>query len=65
MCVKLTERPLKICGTCRHWIYQYKGLCTRINQGVGKFWMCEHWAGADGDAKTTGSEVAAPSPPTP
>lgn len=37
-------RPLKVCHTCRHWIYQYKGLCERLGQGVGKFWFCEEWA---------------------
>ncbi len=36
-------RPLKVCHTCRHWIYKYKGLCERLGQGVGKFWHCEDW----------------------
>lgn len=40
-------RPLKVCYTCRYWTYTYKGLCTRLNQGVGKFWICEDWTGAD------------------
>ncbi len=40
------NRPLKVCHTCRHWIYRYKGLCERLGQGVGKFWHCEDWAQA-------------------
>ncbi len=40
------NRPLKVCHTCRHWIYRYKGLCQRLGQGVGKFWYCEEWAEA-------------------
>ncbi len=40
------SRPLKVCHTCCHWIYRYKGLCTRLGQGVGKFWHCEDWAEA-------------------
>ena len=40
-------RPLKVCSTCRYWSYKYKGLCSRLNQGVGKFWICEDWTGAD------------------
>ena len=40
------KRPLKVCHTCRHWIYRYKGLCERLGQGVGKFWYCEEWTEA-------------------
>ncbi len=40
------KRPLKVCHTCRHWIYRYKGLCERLGQGVGKFWYCEDWTEA-------------------
>ena len=40
------ERPLKVCHTCRHWSYTYKGFCARLHQGVGKFWMCEEWTAA-------------------
>ncbi len=39
----LKNRPLKVCQTCRHWIYKYKGVCERLHQGVGKFWHCEEW----------------------
>jgi hypothetical protein len=47
MPVSLKAHPLKVCSTCRYWVYRYKGLCTRLNQGVGKFWGCEDWAAAD------------------
>lgn len=41
-------RPLKVCHTCDHWVYKYKGLCQRLGQGVGKFWYCEEWVPAAG-----------------
>jgi hypothetical protein len=44
--INLKARPLKVCSTCRHWSYTYKGLCSRLNQGVGKFWSCEAWRAA-------------------
>jgi hypothetical protein len=47
MPVSLKARPLKVCSTCHYWVYRHKGLCTRLNQGVGKFWRCEDWAAAD------------------
>jgi hypothetical protein len=47
-------RPLKVCHTCRHWVYQYKGLCQRLGQGVGKFWYCEEWTEAPGDKPQPG-----------
>ena len=47
MPVSLKTQPLKVCSTCHFWVYRYKGLCTRLNQGVGKFWRCEDWAAAD------------------
>jgi hypothetical protein len=40
---QLENRTLKVCSTCRHWSYRYKGLCARLNQGVGKFWSCAEW----------------------
>jgi hypothetical protein len=40
------ETPLKVCHTCRHWSYRYKGYCARLSQGVGRFWMCEEWVQA-------------------
>ena len=46
MTTNLKARPLKVCSTCRHWSYKYKGLCSRLNQGVGKFWTCEKWLAA-------------------
>ena len=51
------KRPLKVCHTCRHWIYQYKGLCDRLGQGVGKFWFCEEWVPA---ARHHGSKAGKP-----
>ncbi|MEJ2670884.1 MAG: hypothetical protein P8168_01540 [Deltaproteobacteria bacterium] len=39
-------RPLKVCSTCRHWSNKYKGFCSRLNQGVGKFWICGEWQAA-------------------
>ena len=39
-----TNRPLKVCHTYRYWSYRYKGLCLRLQQGVGRFWTCEDWA---------------------
>jgi hypothetical protein len=43
MPIDLKARPLKVCSTCRHWVYRYKGFCTRLNQGAGKFWICADW----------------------
>lgn len=34
---------LKVCCTCSFWSSRYKGFCHRLEQGVGKFWMCEDW----------------------
>ncbi len=48
-------RPLKICHTCRHWVYKYKGLCERLGQGVGKFWYCAEWTGKPPDHSRTGT----------
>ncbi len=64
MTTHLKPRPLKVCSTCHHWSYKYKGLCSRLNQGVGKFWACEAWqAAADcavPQAPRTGSGPTAP-----
>jgi hypothetical protein len=46
-------RPLKVCHTRRHWIYQYKGLGERLGQGVGKFWHWEAWSQASADQPQT------------
>ena len=35
--------PLKVCGTCRFWSARHKGLCDRLGQGVGQFYICEDW----------------------
>jgi hypothetical protein len=47
MAANRQAHPLKVCCTCRYWSYKYKGLCARLNQGVGKFWICEDWTAAD------------------
>jgi hypothetical protein len=60
MPVSLKAHPLKVCSTCHHWVYRYKGLCTRLNQGVGKFWRCEDW-----DAAEDRLAPAAPGTPAP
>jgi hypothetical protein len=39
--------PVKVCYTCRYWSAKYKGLCQRLNQGVGKFYSCADWAEAN------------------
>jgi hypothetical protein len=43
------ERPMKVCCTCRYWSAKHKGLCTRLNQGAGKFWICRDWTDAAQD----------------
>jgi len=63
MPVSLKARPLKVCSTCHHWVYRYKGLCTRLNQGVGKFWRCEDWDAAEAHLAPAASET--PVPPAP
>jgi hypothetical protein len=65
MTVNLKGRPLKVCSTCRHWAYTYKGLCTRLNQGVGKFWICEDWLAADERPLPEAPGADAPTPPSP
>jgi hypothetical protein len=35
---------LKVCCTCGYWSYQHKGFCQRLEQGAGKFWVCEDWS---------------------
>jgi len=58
------KTPLKVCSTCRYWVYRYKGLCTRLNQGVGKFWICEDWTAADAHPLAGPPAAAAPHPPS-
>jgi hypothetical protein len=65
MPVNLKAQPLKVCSTCHCWIYQYKGLCTRQNQGVGRFWFCGDWAAADGRLAPAAPEAPASTPPAP
>ena len=58
------ERPLKVCGTCRFWSYQYKGFCQRLGQGVGRFWLCADWTAEGGNRETNLRSKTAPAPPT-
>jgi hypothetical protein len=65
MAIPETDRPLKVCHTCRYWSYRYKGLCLRLEQGVGKFWTCEDWAAivpAESDSAEVNPPHAAPTP---
>lgn len=48
---KKKERPLKICSTCRYWSTKYKGFCERLQQGVGKFHLCEGWQDTSQEAE--------------
>ncbi len=52
---------LKVCCTCAHWSYKYKGFCHRLGQGVGKFWMCEDWSpvAADAEGVPSGGSLSA------
>ena len=63
MPVSLKAHPLKVCSTCHYWVYRYKGLCTRLNQGVGKFWLRENWAAADDRLVPAAPGAPAPIPP--
>jgi hypothetical protein len=65
MPVSLKTRPLKVCSTCHYWVYRYKGLCTRLNQGVGRFWLCEDWVAADDRPAPAAPGAPAPAPPAP
>lgn len=44
------QNLLKVCCTCAYWSYRYKGYCHRLEQGVGKFWICEEWLAASEEA---------------
>jgi hypothetical protein len=39
------DRPLKVCSTCLYWTPRLKGYCDRLQQGAGKFHICEGWSG--------------------
>ncbi len=47
---------LKACCTCSFWSYQHKGFCHRLEQGAGKFWMCEDWNAAAAEAEASLAE---------
>jgi len=51
MSEKSEKRPLKVCSTCQYWSVQHKGFCHRLEQGVGKFWMCADWSAAVAEGK--------------
>lgn len=38
-----SARPLKVCSTCGYWTKKYKGFCRRLEQGAGRFHICEDW----------------------
>ena len=46
-----SEKQLKVCCTCSFWSFQHKGFCHRLEQGAGKFWMCEDWNAAAAEAE--------------
>jgi hypothetical protein len=46
MAERKAERPLKVCRTCRYWTPKLKGYCDRLQQGAGKFHICEDWSDA-------------------
>ncbi len=60
---KKGERPLKVCQTCRYWSYRYKGFCSRLDQGVGRFWRCAAWAEAEENASREAPPAASAAPP--
>ncbi len=43
------KRPLRVCSTCRHWTPKLKGFCDKLQQGAGKFHICEGWSDAAED----------------
>ena len=45
------KSQLKVCCTCGFWSYQHKGFCHRLEQGAGKFWLCEDWSAAADEAE--------------
>ena len=45
------KRSLKVCSTCRHWTPKLKGFCDKIQQGAGKFHICEGWSDAAAEAE--------------
>lgn len=51
------KRSLKVCSTCRHWTPKLKGYCDKLQQGAGKFHICEGWSDAAAEASDL---VAAP-----
>lgn len=49
MSVTEEKRSLKVCSTCRHWTPKLKGFCDKLQQGAGKFHICEGWSDAAQD----------------
>ncbi|MGQ9688314.1 MAG: hypothetical protein ACUVXF_05940 [Desulfobaccales bacterium] len=54
---KSEPNQLKVCCTCAYWSYKFKGFCHRLDQGVGKFWICEDWTAAAAEAGETEPET--------
>jgi hypothetical protein len=52
-----SEKQMKVCCTCSFWSFKHKGFCQRLEQGAGKFWMCEDWNAAAADAEESLPEV--------
>jgi hypothetical protein len=52
-----SDNQLKVCCTCSHWSFQHKGFCHRLEQGAGKFWMCEDWNPAATNTKESPSDA--------
>ena len=49
------KRSLKVCSTCGHWTPKLKGFCDKLQQGAGKFHICEGWS----DTATEADDVLA------
>jgi len=53
MTAESDKNQLKVCCTCNFWSYRYKGYCHRLEQGVGKFWVCEDWEAVPAETEET------------
>ncbi len=55
---ELIEKSLlKVCCTCGFWSSRYKGFCHRLEQGAGKFWICEDWRAVAAETEESLPEV--------
>ena len=57
MSINIENRQLKVCCTCGFWSFQHKGFCHRLEQGAGKFWMCEDWCAVAAEAEESLSQA--------